>query len=643
MNKFFKLGTALALSIFVNLAPTTITNTYAYAEQVNKTSDTHKIVKKQKPKVAPKPREIIVDDSVETEKNQTTTIQNSKENKEEKTNQTNNNDSISKKERLPKDVTSNNQPKPTQDNNQNSNKNNNENHDEVLMPAQTFYANIDNINVTINTIEGIFPSDARMLIQNVNKIDAMNAAQKLLSDKVIDAIAIDIDFFDKNGKRIEPINPNGVHIHIQTSDVIQGTNHSILHIDNNGISTIIGEATNTSADFTYIGTTTYAIIGSETYPEENTPHRTYIFYYEDPNHHDIYKEWKKQTIKNGENLYTPGVPTPSSITSYFEGWYEGKNHSSLEKQLIFDKNGTIKINDITGTEDQVVYYHAHYTDRNAVVFWNKDIKDIIDIKYINFADSDTQKISLLDTTPTVEDNEVHIGWQDITTGKYYITNNNVNNLSSIIGSNYKVVNNIEVLKTTLNKQNKNTIDLKAVIIPKEKITKEKPIPKNPIDPPNNIYPPSHQNNTIKYKTNYSNDIVIPEYNQKNNNQIEPKNIQTNTQDSTKEENKSKITNKTNYQKKSIKKDFDISTINIKWYKTTTIDNNLHIDIITINKMVYHELDILQNTIEKNVVKAIKLNNDSKTANIKISENKKLGLKLFNSGNFKNIHYYIRGP
>jgi len=258
----------------------------------------------------------------------------------------------------------------------------------VSMPSQTFRDVLNGIQVTAKAKEGVFPEGTKMVLSLQNKDVAISKAAELVSDseKVTDALSIDIAFFDKDGNELEPTKAKDVHITLKASSKVKGSNYHLLHIDENGIAKLVKDAsiTNDEADFDSVGFSVYAIIGTDGYQEGDIARRTYIFYYEKSD--GTFAEWRRQIVKEGETLYEPGIPYSPDESSYFVGWYtgNGSNHPNGESELAtFGKITGIKEN-----EDEIVEYHAHYRKKYDVIFWNKDVTDVIDVK--EYKETDTE-------------------------------------------------------------------------------------------------------------------------------------------------------------------------------------------------------------------------------------------------------------
>ncbi|MBQ6733723.1 MAG: InlB B-repeat-containing protein, partial [Lachnospiraceae bacterium] len=256
-------------------------------------------------------------------------------------------------------------------------------------PAQSFSARAGFLRIEVTTDEGTFPENTTMKAVSVSKARAIEAAQEAIDadpsrdEEVVDALAVDITFYDEDGEEIQPVNPSGVHVTLTALREIKGESQDVAHIAEGGQSTIISSAdvsgnttekadgstaaTDVTASFDAEHFSVYAIIGTEGYKTDDTIRRTYIFY-SDHEEEGVFTEWSRQVVKNGDILLEPALPTKTN--QYFIGWYLGKDHSlgSGDTEMHF---GTV--DDITGTTDsegnltdEVVELHAHFSAEYAV-------------------------------------------------------------------------------------------------------------------------------------------------------------------------------------------------------------------------------------------------------------------------------------
>lgn len=101
----------------------------------------------------------------------------------------------------------------------------------VSMPAFSAEQTASNgITATIRADEGAFPEGTSVSVAAVSRQVAMDAAQTVLDEEVVDAAAVDITFYDKNGRMIEPANQVSVHVTLSTHGAVEGDSYEVVHI-----------------------------------------------------------------------------------------------------------------------------------------------------------------------------------------------------------------------------------------------------------------------------------------------------------------------------------------------------------------------------------------------------------------------------
>ena len=177
------------------------------------------------------------------------------------------------------------------------------------MPAQDFEGSVSGVHVNVHAYEGRFPEGTTMHLAPVPKASILNndSVQDAVGEdkEVVDAIAVDITFQDKDGKEIEPAGT--ISVNMSTSRDVNGDSHQVLHIDDSGNASQVTDASAEGASFEASEFSIYVITGA------NDPAiATYIFHDADGN------EISTQKVKNGETVYAPTTPEKSGYK--FVGW-----------------------------------------------------------------------------------------------------------------------------------------------------------------------------------------------------------------------------------------------------------------------------------------------------------------------------------
>ena len=100
------------------------------------------------------------------------------------------------------------------------------------MPAQTFEDTDGKITVSINAPEGAFPAGTTMKVQTVENQQMLDTIADAAQANVKEVQAVDITFYDLDGKEIEPAKPIRVTL---ASDMIKETEDPVVvHVDDQG-------------------------------------------------------------------------------------------------------------------------------------------------------------------------------------------------------------------------------------------------------------------------------------------------------------------------------------------------------------------------------------------------------------------------
>jgi LPXTG-motif cell wall-anchored protein len=98
------------------------------------------------------------------------------------------------------------------------------------MPAQSWERTAGGIKVTVEAPEGAFPENTRIAVTPVNGSSLMDTVSDAVNGEVLEVQAVDITFFDSNGREIEPAIPiRVVMTPAATEHAEEKTN--VVHID----------------------------------------------------------------------------------------------------------------------------------------------------------------------------------------------------------------------------------------------------------------------------------------------------------------------------------------------------------------------------------------------------------------------------
>ena len=109
------------------------------------------------------------------------------------------------------------------------------------MPAQSFEKYVGGIMVSVEAEEGAFPKNTVMSVTPVNGNMLKTAVADAVKGEIYEVQAVDIKFFDLEGKEIEPEIPIRVSI-VPGLSQYEGKNTKVVHIDKTGAAEVIEKA-----------------------------------------------------------------------------------------------------------------------------------------------------------------------------------------------------------------------------------------------------------------------------------------------------------------------------------------------------------------------------------------------------------------
>ena len=192
----------------------------------------------------------------------------------------------------------------------------------ITRPAQDFEGTAGSVHVRVHADEGRFPEGTRMNLRTVSISSILNndSVQDAVGKdrEVVDAVAADITFQDKDGNEIEPA--GNISVQMTTSSRVEGESHEVLHIDDNGNASAVTSASATGASFKAGEFSIYVITGID-----QPAIATYIFHDADGN----VIAGSTQKVKDGETVYAP--TTPEKRGHKFVGWSYTKDAATLQE------------------------------------------------------------------------------------------------------------------------------------------------------------------------------------------------------------------------------------------------------------------------------------------------------------------------
>ena len=210
-------------------------------------------------------------------------------------------------------------------------------------PVQNFEATAGGVTVSVYAPEGAFPAGTTMEVTPVYDEEALSAIADSVDGTGSTVLAVDITFFDADGKQIEPEIPIQV---VLTSGAISDAEEPVLvHVDGDGETSVVdGSVEDSSVIFESDEFSVYAIVD-----KENNEHQIrvkYVFENEDGTPYEFQNSNGEfvsyQIIKNGESLDNVGIPPLNADGETFNGWYIYANGSLTGEKIVFDSPITIE-------------------------------------------------------------------------------------------------------------------------------------------------------------------------------------------------------------------------------------------------------------------------------------------------------------
>ncbi|MBE5840010.1 MAG: hypothetical protein E7304_01245 [Butyrivibrio sp.] len=270
--------------------------------------------------------------------------------------------------------------------------------EEVNMPAQSFYDSDGGLRVSVEADEGAFPEETSMTVSAISDDEAMDAAIDALGDKVKQAKGVNITFKDKDGNEIEPADAGKVHVTIKLNTELEGDVFSVVHKDDDGSAEKVAGASSDGGSFVADSFSVYIIASEDNEEELLRMVETYIFkvYNSETDSWEVVNE---QSVKNGETLNNPGIPTLGENQEFF-GWYiEG-----TEDQPEFDLK-----NDITSTREIVVKAKIQSTYYVTLIGVDEEVVQVLHKTVENDAEA---MINLNVSVTPKKDTQAFVGWKN---------------------------------------------------------------------------------------------------------------------------------------------------------------------------------------------------------------------------------------
>ena len=221
--------------------------------------------------------------------------------------------------------------------------------------AKTFDGSANRVKVHVEAPQGAFPEGTTMVVTKVYKADVIDAVESAVEGDVEHVRAVDITFFDKDGKEIQP--QKKINVQLTSTAFSENADLSVVHIDDEGDANLVknAEFDGTTAEFNTKQFSIYAIV------ETGTNARILVKFMNGTEKID--DMYVKENDDMEVVLYDPGVGTLTDGV-YFRGWTTDPDYtpSTPAKTIedVRDEVAAMLPPDADGKE--VVYYAMLFKD-----------------------------------------------------------------------------------------------------------------------------------------------------------------------------------------------------------------------------------------------------------------------------------------
>ena len=251
----------------------------------------------------------------------------------------------------------------------------------VILPAQRFKAVAsDGTSVNASAPAGVFPAGTTMKVTLIDAERALELAQSVSGRTVVDAIAVDITFYDAKGNKIEPKDQNKVQVTINTGRALEGEIFSIYHIADDGSVGLMGSATPNGGSFETGSFSIYIVDG-----EIEDDYRLFVYFHKADDSEPRLEMINKRQIPQIEKyIFDPGYGDATALQGLLLlGWSTDENYTPETTPMTIDQVRqaiVAKLNEgVTDGQEMHFYamafkcYIVTYLDEEAVAIKNEKV------------------------------------------------------------------------------------------------------------------------------------------------------------------------------------------------------------------------------------------------------------------------------
>ena len=214
--------------------------------------------------------------------------------------------------------------------------------EEESFPKQHFTGKADGVNVVVDAPEGSLPEGTTMKVRAIGTGEMSKVEDAVKDELGGDARvvkAVDITFYDKDGKEVQPKEDHPVSVSLKSSKFSDIDNPSVVHVDDNKnaekLSDNVVESSGREVAFEADQFSVYAVV------EEGANARLKIVFMLDENTVLATQYVKKSDFEDhidriGEILYDPGTgdELPEGVT--FRGWTDDEDYTAATEALTIE-------------------------------------------------------------------------------------------------------------------------------------------------------------------------------------------------------------------------------------------------------------------------------------------------------------------
>ncbi|MBR2555827.1 MAG: InlB B-repeat-containing protein, partial [Aeriscardovia sp.] len=191
----------------------------------------------------------------------------------------------------------------------------------VSMPAKTFYDVVNGVSIKVEADEGTFPEGTFMKSKGVDASAINDKVNNAMAENVTVVKAVDITFFDKDSKEIQPAKE--VKVTLNAVGVTQTEDTNIVHIDEQGSVEVMQDvdSNGTESKFAAEHFSVYAVVVTV------VPRLTVTFKNGDTDLETMYVKASDTASEVETILFDPGAGSVPS-GQIFKGWTTDPNYTA---------------------------------------------------------------------------------------------------------------------------------------------------------------------------------------------------------------------------------------------------------------------------------------------------------------------------